>query len=93
MEIFRLREVAQFSFLKPIESEQKRARVFIVKQDHQGRYILEEQSENVAKSPRVQDDAADEGISVKERFKRSWEQSLRGELKPVSELWDGIDAE
>ncbi len=26
-------------------------------------------------------------------FKQGWREALRGETKPVSELWEGIDAE
>lgn len=43
--------------------------------------------------PRRCRDLEGEDISVKDRFARSWEQRMRGELRPVSELWDGIDAE
>ena len=26
-------------------------------------------------------------------FKQGWQEAMRGETRPVSELWDGIDAE
>lgn len=31
--------------------------------------------------------------SAEESFKQGWMETLKGETKPVSELWDGIDAE
>ncbi|NIV03243.1 hypothetical protein GWN26_08850 [Candidatus Saccharibacteria bacterium] len=31
--------------------------------------------------------------SSEESFKQGWFEALRGETKPVSELWEGIDAE
>ena len=31
--------------------------------------------------------------SAEESFKQGWLEALRGETKPVSELWEGIDAE
>jgi hypothetical protein len=37
-----------------------------------------------------------ESISLKsaeESFKQGWKEVLAGETKPVSELWEGIDAE
>lgn len=30
---------------------------------------------------------------AEESFKQGWREALRGETKPVSELWEGIDAE
>jgi hypothetical protein len=31
--------------------------------------------------------------SAEESFKQGWIEALSGETKPVSELWEGIDAE
>ena len=31
--------------------------------------------------------------SAEESFRQGWLETLRGETKPVSELWEGIDAE
>ena len=31
--------------------------------------------------------------SAKESFKQGWNEALAGETKPVSKLWEGIDAE
>ena len=31
--------------------------------------------------------------SAEESFKQGWEEAARGETRPVSELWEGIDAE
>lgn len=31
--------------------------------------------------------------SAEESFKQGWLEALRGETRPVSELWEGIDAE
>lgn len=30
---------------------------------------------------------------AEESFKQGWREALRGETKPVAELWEGIDAE
>lgn len=30
---------------------------------------------------------------AKEGFRQGWEEARRGETRPVSELWEGIDAE
>lgn len=37
-----------------------------------------------------------EGVTLKtaeESFRRGWEEALRSETHPISELWEGIDAE
>lgn len=31
--------------------------------------------------------------SAEESFKQGWSEAIKGETRPVSELWDGIDAE
>ncbi len=31
--------------------------------------------------------------SAEESFRQGWQEALRGETRPISELWDGIDAE
>ena len=36
-----------------------------------------------------------EGVTLKSAetsFRKGWEEAVTGETKPVSELWDGIDA-
>jgi uncharacterized phage protein gp47/JayE len=37
-----------------------------------------------------------EGVTLKtaeESFRQGWKEALRGETHPISELWEGIDAE
>jgi hypothetical protein len=31
--------------------------------------------------------------SAEESFRQGWQEAKRGETRPISELWDGIDAE
>jgi len=31
--------------------------------------------------------------SAEDSFRQGWEETMAGETRPVSELWDGIDAE